>query len=224
MSFCERGKCGRYIHRVNLIECEQADRVMTGNEDSEFPYLVEPAIHIFWGIIGATGAVAFGTSGFTEKRGLILDGIFLPPPVATAFYWIMCAVLSGLALLTVCFAIQARLRPRRISLTQNSVSIPRSRWTPRTKSIPYASISDFAQVKLRGHGFLYVTHASGRSIVTSAGFKSAADYVSFCQMLIAARHAPSRDGKTWNCFDPARGQAFSSPGDRGLDSRRAAKR
>ena len=154
---------------------------MDETNSQEFPYLAEAAIHGFWGIIGAA---AFGFSGFTNTQGLILEGIFLPREVATAFYWVMCAALSGLFTLTVVFAMQARLHPRRISFSEDSVSLPKSRWSSRNVAIPCATILDIAHVKLRGHVFLYVKHGNVRTIVTSAGFRTAKDYLSFCQLLI----------------------------------------
>ncbi len=152
--------------------------------DQEYPYQIEAAIPILWGIALGLGAIAFTISAMTNMRALILNGIFIPQEAATIFYWVMSVVSSGVFVMSVHFAIQARLHPKRISLSEHSVSIPKARWSSRMVSMPYGTIADMAQIKVRGQRFLYITHPGGRTIVNSSLFTAEADYDSFCQSLM----------------------------------------
>ncbi|MGO9109874.1 MAG: hypothetical protein ACLP9L_11630 [Thermoguttaceae bacterium] len=152
--------------------------------DREYPYQIEPAIPMLWGMACALGAIAFLISAMTSRRGLILSGAFIPQSAATIFYWVMCVVSTGVFVMSVYFAICGRLHPRRISLSEHSVSVPKARWSTRVTSIPYATISDFAEIKVRGEPFLQIRHAGRRTIVRSALFASEADYGPFCQSLM----------------------------------------
>ena len=152
--------------------------------DQTFPYQIEPAIPILWGVALALGAIAFTISAMTNNRALILNGIPIPQEEATIFYWVMSAVSTGVFVMSVHFAIQARLHPKRISLSEHSIAIPNARWSSRIKSIPYATISDMALIKVRGQQFLYITHRGGRTIVNSALFATESDYDPFCHSLM----------------------------------------
>ncbi len=148
-----------------------------------YPYQIEPAIPIWWGATLGLGAIAFAISAMTNHRSLILNGVFLPEEAAAIFYWVMSVVGIGAFVMSVHFAIQARLHPRRISLSQDSVSVPMLRWSSQVICITYSAISDIAEIKVRGQRFLYITHTGGRTIINSALFATAADYEPFCQSL-----------------------------------------
>ena len=129
----------------------------------------------------------------TNDRGLILEHFILfSPDGATIFYWAMSVIGIGVLFLSVHLAIESRLYPRRISLSEHAASIPKSRWSSRVTSIPYATISDMGEIKLRGARLLYITHAGGRATVNSALFKTEEDYGPFCQSLMERVNALQR--------------------------------
>ncbi len=152
--------------------------------DQEYPYQIKSAIPIFRGVIGGLAAIAFTSAAMTNHRALILNHVWIPQEAATIFYWVMSVWCACLFVVSVRLAIQARLHPRRISLSEHSVSVPKSRWSSRMTSIPYATISDMAEIKLRGKRFLYITHPGGKTIVNAALFATERDYDPFCQSLI----------------------------------------
>ena len=152
--------------------------------DREYPYQIKAAIPILWGAAFGLGAIAFTISATTNDRALILEGVWMPKEAATIFYWLMSIVGTGVFVMSIHFAFQSRLHPKRILLSEHSVAIPKARWSSRMISIPYATIFDMAQIKLRNQRSLYITHPGGRTIVNSNLFATEGDYDPFCQSLM----------------------------------------
>jgi hypothetical protein len=71
-----------------------------------------------------------------------------------------------------------------LSVLEDRLSIPVSRWSTRVILIPFASITDVAEVKVRGQGFLYLTHRGGKTVLASTDFQIEGDYLTFCGLLI----------------------------------------
>ena len=138
---------------------------------------------------GACTVALFGEA-VTNRRGLILDGVFhFSAQGATAFYWTLCAVSGtfvafGLIRLTVGFKNGPPLM-----LTATHITVPPVGFSREPKTVDLTDIKRMTVSTVYGQRFLNVHHSGGKLTIAQSLLPDPAAFDELCSTL--TRRAPA---------------------------------
>jgi hypothetical protein len=130
------------------------------------------------GLFFALWAVVFGVHASLNERALNLNGVWLPPVAATAFYAAV-AVVSFLCAAAVIYRVY---RVQRIVLTSDAIVVPTSAWSSNETEIPYKMITGMREVQ-GALPSLMIVHRRGLTHVHASKLPTKAAYDEIRQVL-----------------------------------------
>src|SRR5258708_29914814 len=105
--------------------------------ERQFDYRPKWTVIILCALFFGACALVLGAKANANDRGLIINGIIeLSAGGATVFYWVLAALSIGFVVIAGFFAIVLLTIHQRITLTNTSITIPRSRWSSEEVSFP----------------------------------------------------------------------------------------
>ena len=104
-----------------------------------------------------SGAALFGHLARHNHRGVIIDGfIRLGPAAASIFYWFLCILCAGIALLAVAIFVRTHIaQPAIVSLSATAITIPPYPASYDTVCIQFSSIRRLEKVTSRRGRYEY---------------------------------------------------------------------
>lgn len=152
-------------------------------------YLYRPRIRrLLLGILTCSIGTAWaGTEALTNKRGMLVDHLFLFSPHATTlFFWVVTACCVVGCVLLSYFLLAALTQDRWLSLSGTDVVIPKP-FSDGIITIPIKEIQHLAvqTVRTRRHQsrFLILTHQKGKATLNEAYFPQDRDFDDFIEIL-----------------------------------------
>ena len=130
------------------------------------------------GLFFALWTVVFGVHASLNERALKLNGMWLPPVAATAFY----AAVAVVSFLCAAAAIYRVYRIQRIVLTSDAIVVPASAWSSNEMEIPYKTISGMREVQ-GAMPSLMIVHRRGLVHVHASKLPTKAAYDEIRQVL-----------------------------------------
>jgi hypothetical protein len=140
---------------------------------------------IIWGALFFGAAAAwFCVKALHNDRGLILNGIIrLSPANATIFYWVMSGLGAGFVVAAVLLVGVRLMNPQRIMLTDDSLTLPRSRWSSQEQHILLREIGGVQLTEVYGQRFAYILHPGGKATIAASMLPNDADFDELLQAL-----------------------------------------
>ena len=137
-------------------------------------------------------AVVIGMKAASNDRGLVIDRLIeLGPEGATIFYWACAAAsLAFVAVAGLMLIVRVKVR-QRITLTEDAVVVPRSRWSNEERTIPFQDIIELRDITTAGQKFLKITHPDGKFMLIASMLPGAEDF-EFLTSEITARVEAAR--------------------------------
>lgn len=122
----------------------------------QYPYHVVYTAKHWLGFFCITGMpIALFLVARQNDRGLILEGIEMSAQNATIFYWVLCFLLSVVAVCSALGHVFLALSEKRIALTASGILMP-ERYSKKEGFIPYASIASLETGRTQAHRAEYV--------------------------------------------------------------------
>lgn len=152
--------------------------------DRHFDYRPRWTIILLCVLFFGAGAAFMGAKAAGNDRGLILNGILeLSPAGATIFYWVISALCLAFVALAAVMAVVRLMIPQRITLSEKSITVPRSRWSSEEVVIPYATISECNLSEVSGQRFVKIVHPGGTVTLTASMLPRNEDFDEICSAL-----------------------------------------
>jgi hypothetical protein len=137
-----------------------------------YRYAARP-LPMLLGVLFFGACLAFYTHrGLSNHRGLVINRLIeLGPDGATVFYWSLAGGSAAFVLVGLWALASRTLRESFLILDEQGLTIP-SRWTARTRVIPYSSIRGIELVTLSGQRLLQIETESGKVSVAGIMLES----------------------------------------------------
>jgi hypothetical protein len=136
---------------------------------------------ILCGIFFGACAFVLGATARSNVRGLSFNGMIeLSASGATVFYWVLTLLSIGFVVLAGCLAMVRLTLHQRITLTDTSITIPRSRWSKEEIVLSFGEINELSRSEVSGQRFLGITYNGGKLSVAAAMLPTNDDFEQIC--------------------------------------------
>jgi hypothetical protein len=155
-----------------------------------YPYKPKPRNLVFVCLFfGACSLATFGEA-MTNRRGLILNGVFhFSVQGATAFYWTVCAVSGVFVAFGLLRLIVGFKNGPPLMLTDTHIAAPAVGFSKEPKTVNFTDIKRMTVSTVYGQRFLNVYHSGGTLTITQSLLPNPAAFDELCSTL--ARRAPA---------------------------------
>jgi hypothetical protein len=130
-------------------------------EEKTYPYKQEVRVGLFCTLLFGGISYFFLQMGITNNRGLIINGARLASQDATTLYWLL-LIISVIALIYSLLSFISSFWDRYITLSQDSLSLPKNLLSKNILRIPYGSIKQLQLEQVQGNRFLHVHYTKGK--------------------------------------------------------------
>lgn len=136
-------------------------------------------------------AVFFGACAFVltakaqgNDRGLIINHIIeLSPSGATVFYWVLAASSMGFVLMSGLLTVVRLTVHQRITVTEESLTFPPSRWSSEEATVPFGEIINLTASEVSGQRFFTIVYGGGKFTLTASLLPTNADFDEICSIV-----------------------------------------
>ena len=157
-------------------------------ETLRYPYRPKTWVMALAGSFFAVCAVVLAYTARDNDRGLLINGVIsLDTGQASIFYWVLCALSVGFVAAGLFGVVTSLREPREVMVDSTGVTLPASRWSSDTVTIPFASITDLRIQQVQSQKFLIIRHSAGKQSVMRSMMPSRADFETFAEAVIAGR-------------------------------------
>lgn len=142
-----------------------------------------PFVVLFFG----TCAALFLHKGLNDLQRVIINHVIeLSPQGARVFYLILFA-LAGLLII-----FNSLQKPRLITLTADTLTVPKNTISPRTVTLAYREISGLKTHKINDQQFLQIRFPAGKRVIQQAMLPKKDDFPELLALLVERSEASSR--------------------------------
>lgn len=155
-----------------------------------YPYKPNLRNIVFACLFFGACTVALFSEAITNRRGLILDGIFhFSVQGATAFYWTLCAV-TGAFVAFGFLRLAARFKNGPpLMLTATHITVPQVGFSRQPRTVDLTDIKRMTVSTVYGQRFLNVYHSGGKLTIAQSLLPDPAAFDELCSNL--TRRAPA---------------------------------